>query len=80
MTDDELRDTLHRIELRLERLDTKVDNLEKHLSALESRMDARFEGLETRLNTKAAPASSKPGLWGGSLAVVMALLVWLTRR
>jgi uncharacterized protein YlxW (UPF0749 family) len=53
MTDDELRDLFHRFELRLERLDTKVDGLEKRLASLETRVDTRLEGLENRLARKA---------------------------
>jgi hypothetical protein len=32
MTDDDVRDLFHRVELRLERLDTKVEGLEKRLA------------------------------------------------
>jgi uncharacterized protein YlxW (UPF0749 family) len=53
MTDEELRDRFARLELRLERLDTKVDGLEKRLAALETRVDTRLEGLENRLARKA---------------------------
>lgn len=72
MMDEEFRETFHRFELRLERMDTKLDNLEKHLASLESRMDARFEGLETRLNSKAG--NWVVSLWGASLGIFMALL------
>jgi hypothetical protein len=78
MTDDELRDTFHRLELRLERVDTKLENLEKALVDFRIETRTRFEGLENRLNTKAG--NWTVSLWGGSLAVVMALLVWLTQR
>ena len=78
MTDDELRDTFHRVELRLERMDTKLDNLEKGLADFRTEIRTRLEGLEQRLNTKAG--NWTVSLWCGSLAVVMALLVWLTRR
>ncbi len=78
MTDDEFRDTFHRMDLRLERIDTKLENLEKGLADFRIEIRARLEGLENRLNTKAG--NWVVSLWGGSLAVVMALLVWFTRR
>jgi hypothetical protein len=53
MTDDELRDRFHRFELRLERLDTKVDQLDKRLSDGFAVVHARLEGLENRLARKA---------------------------
>jgi hypothetical protein len=72
MTDDEWRDMFHRLELRLERVDTKLDNLEKALVDFRIETRTRFEGLENRLNTKAG--NWVVSLWGGSLAVFMALL------
>jgi excisionase family DNA binding protein len=51
MTNDILQDTFHRFELRLERLDTKLDSPEKRLASLEGRLDTQFDGLENRLNT-----------------------------
>jgi hypothetical protein len=72
MTDDELRDTFHRMELRLERLDTKMDNLEKSLADVRGDMRAMREGLETRLNSKAG--NWVVSLWGATLAVLIALL------
>jgi hypothetical protein len=72
MTDDEWRDMFHRLELRLERVDTKLDNLEKALVDFRIETRTRFEGLENRLNTKAG--TWVVSLWGGSLAVFMALL------
>jgi uncharacterized protein YlxW (UPF0749 family) len=53
MTDEETRDLFHRLELRLERLDTRVDQLEKRLSDGFSVVHGRFEGLENRLARKA---------------------------
>jgi hypothetical protein len=72
MTDDILQDTFHRFELRLERLDTKLDSLEKRLASLEGRLDTRFDGLESRLNTKAG--NWVVSLWGTTLAILMGLL------
>jgi hypothetical protein len=72
MTDDEWRDMFHRLELRLERVDTKLENLEKALVDFRIETRTRFEGLENRLNTKAG--TWVVSLWGGSLAVFMALL------
>src|SRR5439155_23879079 len=49
MTDDDVRDLFHRVELRLERLDIKVEGLEKRVALLDTRLDTPLEGLETRL-------------------------------
>jgi hypothetical protein len=72
MTDDEFRDTFHRFELRLERLDTKLDHLEKSLADSRGEMRAMREGLESRLNSKAG--NWVVSLWGATLAVLIALL------
>jgi hypothetical protein len=72
MTDDDLRDTFHRLELRLERMDTKLDSLEKRLASLEGRLDTRFDGLESRVNTKAG--NWVVSLWGATLAILIGLL------
>jgi hypothetical protein len=72
MTDDEFRDIFHRIELRLERLDTKLDHLEKSLADSRSEMRAMREGLETRIHSKAG--NWVVSLWGATLAVLIALL------
>jgi hypothetical protein len=69
MTDEELRDTFHRVEFRLERLDTKLDALEKGLNDLCGEVRAKLEGLKTRLNTKAS--STTVGLWGATLAFLI---------
>jgi hypothetical protein len=53
MTDEELRDQFHRMELRLERLDTKLESLEKGLADVRAELRPRLEGLETRLSHKA---------------------------
>jgi hypothetical protein len=72
MTDEEFRDTFHRVELRLERLDTKMDSLEKSLADTRGELRAMREGLETRLNSKAG--NWVVSLWGATLAVLIALL------
>jgi hypothetical protein len=72
MPDDDVRDTWHRFELRLERMDSKLDSLEKRLASLEGRLDTRFDGLENRLNTKAG--NWVVSLWGATLAILMGLL------
>jgi chaperonin cofactor prefoldin len=77
MTDDELRETIHRLELRLERLDTKMDNLEKSLADVRGEMRTMREGLENRLNSKGG--NWVASLWGATLAVLIGLLT-LWRR
>jgi hypothetical protein len=72
MTDEECRDTFHRFELRLERLDTKMDHLEKALADARGDMRAMREGLESRFNSKAG--NRVVSLWGATLAVLIALL------
>jgi hypothetical protein len=53
MTDEELRDQFHRMELRLERLDTKLESLEKGLADVRAELRPRLEGLDNRLSHKA---------------------------
>jgi hypothetical protein len=53
MTDEHLNDRFTRLELRLERLDTTAEGLEKGLADVKSEFRARFEGFETRLARKA---------------------------
>jgi hypothetical protein len=72
MTDDETRELFHRVELRLERLDTKMDTLEKALADVRAEMRAKFERLETLVNSKAG--NWVVSLWGATLAVLIALL------
>jgi hypothetical protein len=69
MTDDETRDLFHRMELRLERLDTKVDNLEKSVADLRSEMRTRFLNIDTRLDGKAG--NWVVSLWGATLAMLI---------
>jgi hypothetical protein len=79
MTDEELWELVHRVDLRIERLDARFDGLEKRMATLEGRaeslertMTTRFEGLETRRNSKAS--NWVVSLWGAPLAVLIALL------
>ena len=72
MTDEELRELVHRVELRLERLDTRFDGWEKSLADLRAEMRTKLEGLESRVNTKAG--NWGVSLWGATLAVLIALL------
>jgi hypothetical protein len=53
MTDEQLLDRFTRLEWRLERLDTKTENLEQGLADVKGECRARFEGFETRLARKA---------------------------
>jgi hypothetical protein len=71
MTDEEFRDTFHRFELRLERLDTKVENLEKGLADVRAEMRGRFEGIENRLARKADTWVVTAGI--GGIGVLMTL-------
>jgi hypothetical protein len=79
MTDEELRELVHRVDLRIERLDARFDGLEKRMARLEGRVESlertmttRFEGLEIWLNSKAS--NGVVSLWRAPLAVLIALL------
>jgi hypothetical protein len=72
MTDEELRELVHRVELRLERVDTRLDGLEKRLTEGLAQIHTRLEGLESRVNTKAG--NWVVSLWGATLAVLIGLL------
>jgi hypothetical protein len=77
MTDDETRELFHRVELRLERLDTKLDAQEKRLASLESRMESRFNSVDSRLDGKAG--NGVVSLWGATLAMLIAAAFALTK-
>ncbi len=77
MQDDEIRELFHRMQLRLERLDTKVDGLEKAVADVRSEIRARFEGLKSRLNTKAG--NWVVTFWGSTLAILIGGAFALTR-
>jgi formyltetrahydrofolate hydrolase len=72
MIDEETRDFFHRVELRLERLDTKMDSLEKSFADLRSELRTRIGDLEKRLDGKAG--NWVVSLWGATLAVLIPLL------
>ena len=70
MTDDEHRDLLHGLALRLERFDVRLDALDKRVSDGFAQINTRLEGMENRLNTKAG--NWTVSLWGATLAIIMA--------
>jgi hypothetical protein len=71
MTDDQLVEQFHRVELRLERLDTKVDQLEKRLSDGFAVVNTRLEGFENRLARKADTWVVSAGV--GGLALLLTI-------
>jgi hypothetical protein len=56
MTDEQIAEQFHAVTLRLERLDTKLDQLEKRLSDGVALVNTRLEGFENRL-------ARKPDTW-----------------
>jgi hypothetical protein len=77
MQDDEIRELFHRMDLRLERLDTKMDGLEKRLASMESRFEVCFAAIETRLDGKAG--NWVVSLWGATLAMLIGAAFALTK-
>jgi hypothetical protein len=77
MQDDEIRELFHRMELRLERLDTKVDSLEKTVADVRTELRTRFEGIESRLNSKAG--NWVVTFWGSTLAILIGAAFALTK-
>jgi hypothetical protein len=77
MQDDEIRDLFHRMELRLEQLDTKMDNIEKRVASMESRFESRFNSIDARLDGKAG--NWVVSLWGATLAMLIAAAFALTK-
>src|SRR5262249_4835416 len=76
MTDDELRtavrdlrDSLQGVVVRLERLDTRLDGLEKGLADVRAEVRPRLEGLENRVARKAATGVVPAGM--GALGVLL---------
>jgi hypothetical protein len=53
MNDEQIVEQFHRMDLRLERLDTKLDQIEKRLSDGFGMVNTRLEGFENRLARKA---------------------------
>ena len=70
MTEDEMREGFHRIELRMERFEVRLDALDKRVSDGFAQINTRLEGMENRLNTKAG--NWTVSLWGATLAIIMA--------
>jgi hypothetical protein len=68
--DEDVRDRFNRLELRLERLDATISQLEKRLSDGFGQMNARLEGIENRLAHKAD--NWVVSLWGATLAMLSA--------
>jgi len=84
LQDDELRDLFHRMELRLERLDVKVDNLGKEVAGLRTDMRTRFTTIETRstsLDNRVDNKASNGGVtfWGSALAILIGAAFALTK-
>lgn len=77
MQDEEIRDLFHRFELRLERLDTKMDNLEKSFADLRSELRTRIGTLEQRLDNKAG--NWVVSFWGATLAMLIGTAFALTK-
>ena len=77
MTDEQLMEQFHRVELRLERLDTKVDQLEKRFTDGLAVVNSRLASLETRLESKASTWAVS--LWGATLAMLIGASVALMK-
>jgi hypothetical protein len=84
MQDEEFRELFHRMELRLERVDVKVDALEKGVADLRHDMRERFSTIEARLTSMDNRIDNKASnwtvsLWGSTLAILIAAAFALTR-
>jgi hypothetical protein len=66
--DEDVRDCSNRTELRLERLDATISQIEKRLSDGFGQMNARLEGIENRFAHKAD--NWVVSLWGATLAML----------
>ena len=73
MTDEQLQELFHRIDLRLERLDTKLEGLEK--GQVDIRADIRV--IQSRLDEKAS--QTVVSLWGATLAMLIGAAFALTK-
>jgi hypothetical protein len=71
MTDEQIAEQFHRVELRLERLDTKLDQLEKRLSDGVAVINTRLEGFENRLARKADTWVVTAGMGGLGLLLTV---------
>jgi hypothetical protein len=65
------------VDLRLERLETKMDNVEKRLASMQSWFETRFAALESRLDGEAG--NFVVSLWGAILAMLIAAAFALTK-
>ena len=84
MQDGEFRELFHRMELRLERVDVKVDSLEKGVADLRTDMRERFSSIEARLTSIDNRIDNKASkltvsLWGSTLALLIAAAFALTK-
>jgi hypothetical protein len=68
----------HHVELRLERLDTKLDAKEKHLASLATGMESRLSSVGNHLDGKTGNYVVV-GLWGATLAMLIAAASALTK-
>jgi hypothetical protein len=71
MTDEQIAEQFHRVELRLERLDTTLDQLDKRLSDGFGMVNTRLEGFENRLARKADTWVVTAGLGGLGLLLTI---------
>jgi hypothetical protein len=71
MTDEQIAEVFHRVELRLERLDTKLDQIEKRLTDGFSVVNTRLQGFENRLARKADTWVVTTGIGGLGLLLTI---------
>jgi len=69
--DDDTREQFHRIEIRLERLETRIDQMDKRMGDGVGQLNARFEGLESRIARKAD--TWIVGLFGTLMVLLMTI-------
>jgi hypothetical protein len=67
----------HRVELRLERLGTKLDAHEKHLASLATRIESHFNSVGNHLDGKTGHVVVS--LWGATLAMLITAASALTK-
>jgi hypothetical protein len=77
MQDEAIRELFHRMDVRLEWLDTTVDHLEQSFADLRRDMHSRFSSIDTRLDAKAGTWAV--GLWGATLAMLVGAAFALTK-
>jgi hypothetical protein len=71
MTDEQWRDTFQRFEVRFERLETHVDQLDKRMSDGFAVVHTRLEGLENRPARKADTWVVSTGMAGPALLLTI---------